>query len=106
MNLENMILKLLFEHCKAFVVCRFEILSGVEIKKHNIEGRKITLRGKEFCCILSVNYHQDSSVSILSCTRWKFDLWEVEYKEHIHDFPGLSPEIFLNRKKYIFIFWI
>ena len=53
MNLENMILKLLFEHCKAFVVCRFEILSGVEKKKHNIEGRKITLLSKEFPRIFS-----------------------------------------------------
>ena len=45
--------QLLFEHCKAFVVCRFEILSGVEIKKHNIEGWKITLRSKEFPRIFS-----------------------------------------------------
>ena len=51
--LEDMILKKLFEHCKAFVVCRVEILSGVEIKKHNIEGRKITLRSKEFPRIFS-----------------------------------------------------
>ena len=55
MNLENMTLKLLFQHCKALVAGRFEILSGVEKKIYSIEDRKTELRSKEFSRIFSGN---------------------------------------------------